>query len=238
MSESKKGKLYLIPNVLAPGTQHEVMSKSVTEAILQCRKFLVEDLRAARRYISSLKLGIAIEDLHFEILNKNTPEKELPDLLQVLLEGQNIGIISEAGCPGIADPGAKAVNWAHRKGLEVVPLVGPSSILLALISSGFNGQQFVFHGYLPISQNELIRKIQNMENELGKFGTTQVFMETPYRNNKLLKFLVKRLRNETLLCIASELTAPNQFIGTKSVAKWKKALPDLHKKPTVFLIGR
>lgn len=238
MTDSKKAKLYLIPNVLAPSTQSDVMAESVRNAIKQCDIFLVEDLRTARRYISAMQLGLVIEDLKFEILNKKTPDTEMGGLMYPLTKGMNVGVISEAGCPGIADPGARAVQWAHRHQFEVVPLVGPSSILMALISSGFNGQQFTFHGYLPITPDQLVKKLKILEKEVKNSGGTQIFMETPYRNNKLMKTMLEQFASKTLLCVASQISAPDQYIYTAPVSWWKTNIPDLHKKPTVFLIGQ
>ncbi|MBW3467779.1 SAM-dependent methyltransferase [Arthrospiribacter ruber] len=230
-----KGKLYLIPNILAENT-HAVISPQVKEVISKTRYFLVENIRTARRYISSLKLGLTIEDLHFEVLDKNTKGVELEKIMQPIFEGKDIGVISEAGCPGIADPGALAVTFAHQHDIQVVPLSGPSSMFLALMGSGFNGQSFAFHGYLPIQKKERIQAIKTLEAESLKNRTTQIFMETPFRNNHLLEDLLANLRPDTQLCIAKNLTGSDEMIKTKSVKDWKRVKIDLHKIPTVFVL--
>ncbi|HSI76049.1 MAG TPA: SAM-dependent methyltransferase [Lunatimonas sp.] len=231
------GKLYLIPSVLAEGTAHQVITPQVKDVISHTKYYLVENLRTARRYISSLKLGIEIEKLDLHILDKNTDSQELQHLMKALFEGNDIGIISEAGCPGIADPGAVAVAFAHQKGIQVVPLSGPSSIFLALMASGFSGQSFTFHGYLPIDKKELVHSIIGLENASKKVRSTQIFMETPFRNQKMLENLLQNLHPETLLCIAKNITATDELIQTKRVQEWKRNPPDLHKIPTVFLLS-
>ncbi|WP_158856088.1 SAM-dependent methyltransferase [Lunatibacter salilacus] len=231
------GKLYLIPSVLAEGTAHKVITPQVKDVISHTKYYLVENLRTARRYISSLKLGIEIEKLDLQILDKNTGNQELQQLMKPLFEGKDIGIISEAGCPGIADPGAVAVAFAHQKGIQAVPLSGPSSIFLALMGSGFSGQSFTFHGYLPIDKKELVQSIHSLENASKKDRSTQIFMETPFRNQKMLESLLQNLHPETLLCIAKNITATDEMIQTKRVQDWKRNPPDLHKIPTVFLLS-
>lgn len=229
------GKLYIIPSVIADDTS-EVIPQQVRDVLLNTNYFLAENIRTARRYISSLKLGITIEELHFEILDKKTNPEQLNNLLKPLLNGQNVGILSESGCPGIADPGALAVAYAQQKDIEVIPLVGPSSILLSLMASGFNGQKFCFHGYLPIDQGKLENEIKKLDSESRKFNQTQIFIETPYRNNQLLKALIQSCSSSTLLCVAKDITSANSFIKTKRIADWKKMKIDLHKIPTVFLL--
>ncbi len=231
-----KGKLYLIPNILAENTAAQIISPQIKEVIRHTRHFLVENVRTARRYISSLRLGITIEELHFEILDKKTREGQLPQLMQPLMKGMDIGVISEAGCPGIADPGALAVSFAHSKGIQVVPLSGPSSMFLALMGSGFNGQSFAFHGYLPIDKKARAEAIRNLESESSKFNRTQIFMETPFRNNQLFNDLKNHLRPDTQLCIAKNLTATDELVQTMSIDQWKKSTLDLHKIPTVFVL--
>jgi len=232
----KKGKLYLIPNVLAEGTALEIISPQVKEVIVNTKYYLAENLRTARRYISSLKLGLTIEDLHFEILDKKTKDSKMSHLMQPVFDGQDIGIISEAGCPGIADPGAVAVAYAHQKGIQVIPLAGPSSMFLALMGSGFNGQSFAFHGYLPIDKKARIDAIKSLESESGRFKRTQIFMETPFRNNHLLEDLKQHLNPNTKLCIAKNITGKDEMILTKTIAEWRKTKIDLHKIPTVFVM--
>jgi 16S rRNA (cytidine1402-2'-O)-methyltransferase len=233
---NKPGKLFLIPTVLAPDTAQHVLSPQIRETVAQVDYFFVENIRTARRFISELKVGKAIESLHFVELTKDTPLSDMDANLQVVLQGQDAGVLSEAGCPGIADPGAEVVKLAHRKGIQVVPLVGPSSILLALMASGFSGQSFVFHGYLPIDKAERAKAVKQLEKEAQQKNQTQIFMETPFRNNQMLEELLKTCMPDTLLCIASQITAPDQLIVTKRIQDWKKTPPDLHKKPTIFLL--
>lgn len=229
------GKLFLIPTVIAENTQGQVISFAVIDALKQINHFLAEDIRTARRYLSSLKIYESIEPLDFKVLNKDTKEQELKELFAPVLRGKNLGILSESGCPGIADPGALAVKYAHQNSVEVIPLTGPSSILLALMASGLNGQKFAFHGYLPIDAKESVEVIKSLEKESRSKHQTQVFIETPYRNNQLVNSLLKALHEDTLLCVATDLTGKNQLIQTKPIRQWKKQPPQLAKLPTVFL---
>lgn len=231
-----KGILYLIPTVLAEGTSESVISPQIKEVIKNTEYYLSENIRTSRRFISSLNLGLDISMLHFEKLDKNTGEREFDTLLKPIFSGKDIGIMSEAGCPGIADPGALAVAYAHRNGVQVVPLSGPSSFFLALMASGFNGQSFAFHGYLPIEKKARTQAIRHLETESQKQGRTQIFMETPFRNNQLFADLCQNLSPHTLLCVAKNITAKDEWIKTKSILDWKKTKVDLHKIPTVFLI--
>jgi 16S rRNA (cytidine1402-2'-O)-methyltransferase len=231
-----KGKLFLIPNVLAENTAHWVISPQVQEVIFHTKIFLVENPRSARRYISSLKLGVNLEEVHMEILDKGTPPESINRLMQPLMNGADMGVISEAGCPGIADPGALAVSYAHQKGIQVVPIAGPSSMFMALMGSGFNGQSFAFHGYLPIDKNERVSALRKLEAESLKEKRAQIFMETPFRNNQLLEDILSSLSSQTKLCIAKNLTAADEMIKTKTIADWKGESIDLHKIPTVFII--
>jgi 16S rRNA (cytidine1402-2'-O)-methyltransferase len=232
----KNGKLYLIPSVLAENTAEKVISSEIRERVSQIDYFLVENIRTARRYISSLKLGIKIEDLHFEVLDKKTKPMELEKMMWPIFQGRDIGIMSEAGCPGIADPGSLAVDYAHHKEIQVVPLSGPSSMFLALMASGFSGQSFAFHGYLPIERKDRVQSIKSLETDSLRNKRTQIFMETPFRNNQLLEDLLKHLQPTTQLCIAKNITGPDEFIQSKTVREWKKINLDLHKIPVVFLI--
>ena len=232
------GKLYLIPTVLAADTAPLVLTPQIRQVIGETGYFFAENLRTARRFISELQLGKPIQDLSFYLLDKDTPPAETRKNLQIVLRGHNAGVLAEAGCPGVADPGAVAVALAHQLGIRVVPLVGPSSILLALMGSGFSGQSFVFHGYLPIDQSERVRAIQHLEKEVRTKAQTQMFMETPFRNNQLLRDTLQHAQPDTQLCIACHLTAPDELVRTLSVREWKKQVPDLHKKPTIFLLGR
>jgi 16S rRNA (cytidine1402-2'-O)-methyltransferase len=227
-----KGKLFMIPTVLAENTAHWVISPQVKEVIVNTKIFLVENPRSARRYISSLKLGITIEELQFEMLDKDTPPEQVSRLMMPLLNGADIGVISEAGCPGIADPGALAVAYA----LQVVPISGPSSMFLALMGSGFSGQSFAFHGYLPIDKKERAAALKKLEQESVREKRAQLFMETPFRNNQLLADALASLSPQTKLCIAKNLTAADELIQTKTIADWKNHPLDLHKVPTVFIL--
>jgi 16S rRNA (cytidine1402-2'-O)-methyltransferase len=228
--------LYLIPTTLAPETSEAVLPIQIKEAITRTDYYFVENIRTARRFISDLKIGKIIDNLHFFELTKDTPIADVRKYFSAVPRGQNIGIMSEAGCPGVADPGALAVKVAHQLGVKVMPLVGPSSILLALMASGFSGQSFVFHGYLPIDKIERSKKVKSLENE-SKKQQTQIFMETPFRNNSFLEDLLNICQPDTMLCIACNVTGSDEMIQTKSVADWKNKKPDLHKKPTMFLIG-
>ncbi len=180
---------------------------------------------------------IDIDQLTFFELNKHTQSSEIPSFLKPLEKGEDVAVISEAGCPGVADPGADIVKLAHQKGISVVPLVGPSSILLSLMASGFNGQNFAFNGYLPVKSGERTKAINLLEKKAKIDQQTQIFIETPYRNNQLIADLLKTCSTSTLLCIAANITAENEFIATKKVGDWKKSVPDLHKQPAIFLIG-
>lgn len=231
-----KGILYLIPNVLVLETGQDIMAPVVKNVIAATSHYLVEDFRTARRYISSLKLGVNLEEVHLEKLDKKTPELQLKKLLAPLLKGHDVGILSEAGCPGIADPGANAVALAHKLGIKVVPLPGPSSMFMALMGSGLNGQSFTFNGYLPIDRKDRVQAIKELEAKSIAENTTQMFMETPFRNNRMLEDLLANLSSNTLLCIASNITGTDELIQTKKIADWRKKHPDLHKIPAVFLI--
>ena len=226
----------MIPTVLADNTAHWVISPQVQEVISHTKIFLVENPRSARRYISSLKLGINIEELHMEVLDKDTPPEQVSRLMMPLLNGADIGVISEAGCPGIADPGALAVAYAHQKGIQVVPISGPSSMFLALMGSGFSGQSFAFHGYLPIDKKERAMTLKRLEQESLREKRAQLFMETPFRNNQLLADALASLSPQTKLCIAKNLTAADELIQTKTISDWKNHPLDLHKVPTVFIL--
>ncbi|TAF64467.1 MAG: SAM-dependent methyltransferase [Cytophagales bacterium] len=230
-----KGVLYLIPTLIAADTVQEVLPVKVVEILRNTRFFYVENIRSARRFISSLQLGIVIDDLHFVLLTETPPDKE--EFLDMITQG-NIGILSEAGCPAIADPGNQVVALAHRCQVRVVPLTGPSSIVLALMASGFNGQNFIFHGYLPIAEQERKSMIQKIEKNCYQYNQTQLFIETPYRNLSLLKTLLSTCQKNTLLCIASRLTATDEYICTQSIEAWKKENPDINKKETIFLLYR
>ncbi|MGC3948309.1 MAG: SAM-dependent methyltransferase [Chryseolinea sp.] len=228
------GKVYLIPNVIADGTQEQVIPLHVRTALSGIKHFLAEDIRTARRYFSSLRLFPSIESLQFEVLNKDTDPNTLHTLLAPVFEGNDLGIVSEAGCPGIADPGSLAVKFAHDHGIRVVPLVGPSSLLLALMASGMNGQRFAFHGYLPIDKQELTNVVRELEKESRKQNQTQMFIETPYRTDATMTALLQVLRSDTLLGVSCDLTSESEFTFTCTVAKWKTQPRKFGKVPAVF----
>lgn len=231
----KKGTIYLIPSAISQGVSQTTLTPQVQEALLSTKFFVAEHVREARRFISSLRLGITIEDLVFSELNKRTSEEQIFDLLQPAFEGNNLGVLSDAGCPGIADPGADIAREAHNNGLKVVPLVGPSSIVLALMASGLSGQNFRFTGYLPIDKKDLKNKINALENQSRKEKETQIFIETPYRTDRLLQQLILTLNPRTLLTIAKDLTGSKEHILTMPVSDWKKYKMVIGKTPTVFL---
>ncbi len=208
----------------------------MSEIINSIKYFIVEDIRTARRFLKKIDKEINIDELIFFALNKHTDKNQISEYLKPVFEGNNIGIISEAGTPCIADPGNIIVGMAHNFNIKVVPLVGPSSIVLAMMASGLNGQNFAFNGYLPIKDNERKNKIKTLEIISAKENQSQIFMETPYRNNKLLKEILNTCRKDTFLCIASNITAKNEFIKTMTIDEWKTNIPDLNKKPSIFII--
>jgi 16S rRNA (cytidine1402-2'-O)-methyltransferase len=230
------GTLYLIPAPL--GESYDLpIPKQVVDIVHSLEVFITERGKTARQYLKQLETPIPFQDMTFFELNKFTNLDELPSFLAPALElGKDVGLMSEAGCPGVADPGADVVKLAHELGLNVVPLVGPSSILLALMASGLNGQTFAFQGYLPIKMPERSKRISQLEHIAKRANQTQIFIETPYRNDAFLADLLKHLSPETLLCVATDLTLPTQYIKTKSVFSWKMdELPNLNKRPTIFL---
>lgn len=229
-------KLYLIPSLLSQESL-ETVSPQVKHILETTSFYLVEHLKTARRFIRKVLPKRNIDELSFFVLNKRSTEAEVGAFFKEIPKEENVGVISEAGCPCIADPGNLAVSYAHQKGIEVLPLVGASSILMALMASGMNGQSFVFHGYLPIKQAQRIKKLQEIERDALKKQQTQIFMEAPYRNNQLLATILKSCHSNTKLCIASNITAPNQFIQTKTIQNWKSKIPDLHKKATIFVLA-
>jgi 16S rRNA (cytidine1402-2'-O)-methyltransferase len=232
--ENSSSKVFLIPSVLDEGAVHTI-PPYVVDAVKQCKVFFVENERSARRFLKSIWREMVIDDYKWFAIHKAEPQVK-NQFAQFLQEGVNIGIISEAGCPGVADPGQILVGVAHSHNASVVPLVGPGSILLALMASGLNGQQFQFVGYLPIDNAQRVKALKSLESESSKKNCTQIFIETPYRNNQLLETILKTCMPSTKLCIAAELTSENEWVKTKSIVEWKKSLPDLHKKPAVFLL--
>ncbi len=234
--KSITGKLFLIPVSLGSGFIDKEIPSANSDVINQLDEFIVENIRTARRSLRAMGYTKAFDEIKFHILDKHTLPEDIPDFLKNAVNGKNIGLLSEAGSPCIADPGQQVVKYAHINNVKVVPLVGPSSILLALIASGFNGQSFVFHGYIPIEKKQRIRKIKEIEQDILRNDRTQIFMETPYRNNALLEDLIRNSGPSILLCIASDLTTEQEFIKTFSIEQWKKKLPDLNKRPAIFLL--
>jgi 16S rRNA (cytidine1402-2'-O)-methyltransferase len=236
--DSEKGNLYLIPTTLGDNEPLEVLPISVKKIIEQTNFYIVENEKAARRFIKKVSSGKSQSALQLFPLNKFTHASVLPEYLDPCLNGTHVGLLSDAGCPGIADPGADIVRLAHQKDIKVVPLVGPSSILMAMMSSGMNGQSFTFNGYLPIDKNERKNEIKRLERLSFEQNQSQIFIETPYRNNKMLEELSNTLAANTLICVACDITLSTEFIKTKTASEWKKNIVDLHKRPTIFIIHK
>ncbi len=233
-----KGKLYLIPTRLGDNAPLEVLPISIKRIIENVDYYIVENEKTARRFIKKISSGKSQASLKINILNKFTEETELPDYLNPCLDGKNVGLLSEAGCPAIADPGAEIVKIAHQKEIHVVPLVGPSSILLALMSSGMNGQSFAFNGYLPIEKSKRKSALKQLERLSFEKKQTQIFIETPYRNNKMLEDICVSLNVHTRVCVACDITLPTEYIKTQTVKEWKHTTVDLHKRPSIFIIQK
>jgi 16S rRNA (cytidine1402-2'-O)-methyltransferase len=231
-------RLYLIPNTLSESPWQNALPAGVADIIAGLSFFIAEDIRNSRRFIKKVVPGTDVESLRFFELNKHTSIPEKEQMMVPLREGSDTGIISEAGCPGVADPGSDIVRMAHQQDHQVVPLVGPSSFLLALMASGLNGQNFAFSGYLPVKQAERMKTIRQLEKTAVSTGQTQIFMETPYRNNQMMADLIRTCHPATLLCVASDLTSGNEFVMTRSVGEWSKQIPNLDRHPSVFLLGR
>lgn len=232
------GKIYLIPNTLGGETLKDILPEDVIQIASSLRFFAVEEIKSARRLLRKMDRNFPIDDSQFFILNKKTPVEDLYQILQVVKEGNDLGVISEAGCPGIADPGAELVSLAQQKKYEVRPMVGPSSILLALMGSGFSGQKFTFHGYVPKERKDRIRSLKDYEADSRRNGTTHIFMDTPFRNMNLLEDLLNDLTDTTMICIASNISLPDQSIKTMSVKDWRENAYDIAKIPALFLIGK
>ncbi len=230
------GQVYLIPNTLGDSSISSVIPTEIQTLITQIKHFIVEDIRTTRRFLKKVDKSINIDELTFYELNKRTTPQQKSSYLNAAKKGENIGIISEAGVPGVADPGADIVAAAHQQGIKVVPLVGPSSILLSLMASGMNGQSFAFHGYLPIKKEDRLKKLKQLESISARENQTQMFIETPYRNNYMIQDIVSACSSKTRLCIACDITLETEYIKTKTIDKWKNNLPDIHKKPAIFLI--
>lgn len=231
-----KGILYLIPNTLGSGTD-KYATLQLSSTVTRIEHFIVEEIKSARRLLRQMGVTRPLEELDFRMLNEHTRTSEIDTVIEPLLQGLDMGLISEAGLPCVADPGSNVVAMAHEAGVKVVPLVGPSSILMALMASGFNGQQFTFNGYLPRERTDRIRKIKQLE-QLAHSGITQIFMDAPYRNNQVLDDLLQTCRMETKLCIASNITCDNERINTKTVMDWSARKPDINKMPVMFLLGK
>ncbi len=228
--------LYLFPVGLSEGAPSDVLPQANIDLIRQVRHFVVENIRSAIRFLKSVDISICIDQLTFTELSEHTLPEFVPAMLEPLRKGEAIGVISEAGCPAVADPGADIVAAAQRAEFKVIPLIGPSSILLALMGSGFSGQRFSFEGYLPIDQGARAKRLKEMQQRIIKEHQTQIFIETPYRNNKLLNELCTKLPGNMLLCVASDITGPRQSIITRPISKWLKTTYDYNKIPTIFLL--
>ncbi|MDD3038982.1 SAM-dependent methyltransferase [Bacteroides sp.] len=228
--------LYLLPVTLGDTSIEKVLPSYNAEIIRGIRHFIVEDIRSARRFLKKVDHDIDIDSLTFYPLNKHTSPEDISSYLKPLTGGTSMGVISEAGCPAVADPGADVVAIAQRKRLKVVPLVGPSSIILSVMASGFNGQSFAFHGYLPIEPGERAKKLKALEQRVYTESQTQLFIETPYRNHKMIEDILHNCRPQTKLCIAANITCDDEYIQTRAVNDWKGNLPDLSKIPCIFLL--
>lgn len=236
--QTKLGKLYLIPTTLGDNAPLEVLPYTVKEVIENVSIFIVENEKTARRFIKKISPSTSQPSLEIFLLNKFTQSVELPEFLNPCLAGKDVGLLSEAGCPGVADPGAEVVKLAHEKDIQVVPLVGPSSILMAMMSSGLNGQRFTFNGYLPIDKGERKKEIKRLERISFEQNQSQIFIETPYRNNKMLEDICSYTSPDTLVCVACDITLPTEFIKTLPTKVWSKKKVDLHKRPTIFIIHK
>ena len=228
--------LYLIPTSLGECSFDKILPTQNTQIVTDLRHFVVEDVRTARRFLKKANPAIEINDLTFYVLNQHTTPEELSSFLSPMFAGHDLGVLSEAGCPAIADPGADVVAMAQKNNFTVVPLVGPSSILLSLMASGFNGQSFAFVGYLPIQPADRAKMLRKLENRAYTEDQSQIFIETPYRNMKMLEEILQVCQPNTRLCIAVDITLETEFIKTKTVKEWKTQLPDLSKRPCIFLI--
>lgn len=238
--EQQKGILYLLPCPIAEeGEVWEVLPARNREVMASLDYFIVENTRSARRFLSKCRLGRPIEELEFRELNEHTTsEREVAEMVEPLLAGRSAGVISEAGVPGVADPGAWVVDICHRRGVRVVPLVGPSSILMAVMASGLNGQSFAFNGYLPVKPPERARALRSLEQRALREHQSQLFIEAPYRNQKLVEQMLEVCQPSTRLTIAMDITSPDEYIRTRSIAEWRREkLPDLQKRPAIFVLG-
>ncbi|CAN4270839.1 COG0313 Predicted methyltransferases [Methylophilaceae bacterium] len=231
------GTLYLIPVTLGDDMVQHVIPDYVLNVARNLETFVVESEKSARHFLSNIKTLKPVRELNLHLLNEHTDMKVLPDLLAPLLAGHNVGLMSDAGCPAVADPGAQLVQLAHKKGIRVVPMVGPSSLLLSLMASGLNGQQFAFLGYLPVEKSQRNQKLKEIEKRSASHKETQLFIETPYRNQAMLDAILQTCHAQTQLCIACDVSLDSEMIVTKSIASWKTSAPiDIHKRPCLFLM--
>lgn len=232
----KNGRLYLLPMTLGESVPEHVIPQAILDHIIEFRFLVVENIKTTRRYLKKINREVDIDSITFFELNKHTQPEEINTFLSPCLEGNDVGIISEAGCPAVADPGSILVSIAHQKGIRVIPYVGPNSILMALMGSGFNGQAFKFSGYLSRDKNQRKNELKKLESE-ARNGVTQLFMETPFRNQQFLEDILSTLHPESKLCIAADITLDTEFIRTQTIGAWKKGVPNLHKRPCIFAIG-
>lgn len=230
------GSLYLIPVPLAESAQARSFTPYLVDTINHINEYIVENSKTARKFLKEAGLKTPQSELIIHDYGKHNREGNISEFFEGLLAGRDVGLMSEAGCPAVADPGAEIVALAHQKGIKVIPLVGPSSILLALMASGFSGQSFTFHGYLPIDKLQRANKIKELEVLAERHSQTQLFIETPFRNNPMLEEILRSCKPETRLCIACNLTAQDEFVQTKSIREWKTKIPELHKRPAIFLL--
>lgn len=235
-SVAAAGKLFLIPVTLGESELGAVIPQEVQQCVRRLEHFIAENPKSARAYLKQIGTAKPLQELHIAALNEHTPDAAIAGLAAPLLAGHDVGVMSEAGCPGIADPGAKLVRYAHQRAIRVVPLVGPSSVLLALMASGLNGQSFAFHGYLPVADAERESALRDLEKQSRRLKQTQIFIETPYRNQKLLHSILGVCAGATLLCVAADITLAAEDIRTKTVAAWKKSPPQLDRRPALFLL--
>jgi 16S rRNA (cytidine1402-2'-O)-methyltransferase len=236
MSSEPRGTLYLLPSTLGETAPEATLSGAVLDRIRSLRRFIAESEKSARAFLKRVGVTGPLRDLRIERLDHNTPAARLPELLAPLAAGEDAGLLSEAGLPAVADPGAGLVRLAHERGIRVAPLPGPSSILLALAASGLNGQRFAFHGYLPVDERDLAAALKDLERESRRLGQTQIFIETPYRNDRTLAAALRALAPATLVCVAAELTLPGETVRTRTVAQWRAGAPALKDRPAVFLV--
>ena len=236
MNSKLKGNLYLIPATIGEGVVEKVIPSYNQSILNKIDIYIVEEVRTARRFLKKAGIIKPIDELTFYVLNEHSKDHEISSYLDAIKEGKHIGLLSEAGVPCIADPGAAIVKIAQSNNINVIPLVGPSSIFMALMASGFNGQQFTFLGYLPVDKKLRVDKIKEIEKTIYQRDETQIFIETPYRNNQMIESILSTCRNETMLCIATDVSMDSEYIKTKSISQWKKSIPDINKRATVFLL--